>query len=163
MSLRTLLLAFCLLAVPAAACAQDFAHPWQPRSGDEWTDARLADVNAYAARYRDAFVDELVRYFDAPRELVEELVVDRRWAPGDVYQACAIARVSGRPCRTVLDAWAEGYADGWEPIARRFGIEPGSPAALRLRQLLVDSYGRWSRPIEPDAAVQPAAKATPAG
>ena len=163
MNPRALLLALCLVAAPLAACAQDFAHPWQPRSGDDWTDARLADVNAYAARYRDAFVDELVRYFDAPRELVEELVVDRRWAPGDVYQACAIARVSGRPCRAVLDAWAEGYGEGWEPIARRFGIEPDSPAELRLKQSLVDSYRRWARPIELDEALQRAARADPGG
>lgn len=150
MNFRTALLALCLLFC-AAAVAQDFAHPWDPRSGDAWTDRQLADVNAYAARYRDAYTDELVRYFDAPRTLVTELVVERRWAPGDVYYACAIARVAGRPCRTVADAWAQEYADGWAPIARRMGIAPGSPEALRLKLAFVDSYAHWARPVELDA------------
>lgn len=149
MSIRSVLFALCLFC--AAAMAQDFAHPWNPRSGDAWTDRQLADVNAYAARYRDAYIDELVRYFDAPRELVTELLVERRWAPGDVYYACAIARVAGRPCRAVADAWAQGYAEGWEPIVRQMGIKPGSPEALRLKMALVDSYAHWARPIQLDA------------
>ena len=151
MSFRFVLLAFCLLCVAAAAAAQDFAHPWDPRSGDAWTDRQLADLNAYAARYRDAFTDELARYFDAPRDLVTELLVERRWAPGDVYYACAIARVAGRPCRAIADAWAQDYAEGWAPIARRMGIAPGSPEAVRLKLAFVDSYAHWARPIELDA------------
>jgi len=151
MSFRTAVLAFCLLCAATAAVAQDFAHPWDPRSGDAWTDRQLADVNAYAARYRDAFIDELVRYFDAPRELVTELLVERRWAPGDVYYACAIARVAGRPCRALADAWAQDYAEGWAPIARRMGIAPGSPEAMRLKLAFVDSYAHWARPVELDA------------
>ena len=149
MSIRNALFALCLFC--ASAVAQDFAHPWNPRTGDAWTDRQLADVNAYAARYRDAYIDELVRYFDAPRALVTELMVERRWAPADVYYACAIARVAGRPCRAVADIWAQGYAEGWEPIARRMGVAPDSPEAMRLKLGFVDSYAHWARPIELDA------------
>lgn len=148
---RSLLLLLCLAC--AAAVAQDFAHPWDPRSGDAWTDRQLADVNRYATRYRDAFTDELARYFDAPRELTTELLVERRWAPGDVYYACVIARVAGRPCRAVADAWAQDYADGWAPIAQRMGIAPGSPEAMRLKLAFVDSYAHWARPVELDAGL----------
>jgi hypothetical protein len=146
---RAALFALCLFC--ASVMAQDFAHPWNPRTGDTWTDRQLADVNTYAARYRDAYIDELVRYFDAPRMLVTELLVERRWAPGDVYYACAIARVAGRPCRAVADVWAQGYAEGWEPIVRQMGIASGSDEATRLKLGFVDSYAHWARPIELDA------------
>ena len=137
----------------APLSAQDAAHEWNPRTGDAWTDRQLADVNAYAARYPDAFVDELVRYFDLPRALAGELIGERRWAPGDVYYACALAQVAGRPCRAALDAWADGHADGWAAIAGSLGIAPRSESAARVRMAFVDSYARWARPIAPDASL----------
>src|SRR5690606_20329634 len=54
-----------------AAPAPEAAPAWAPRTGDAVVDARLADINAYAARYPEAFIDELERYFDAPRPLLE--------------------------------------------------------------------------------------------
>jgi hypothetical protein len=148
-ALRAWLLAACmLLAVPLHA--QDYAHAWDPRTGDDWTDGQLADVNAYGQRYPDAFVDELVRYFGAPRALVTELVVDRRWAPGDVYYACAIARVVGRPCRALTDAWARRHAEGWEAVRADAGIAAEGAEAGRLRQAFIESYARWDRPIDAD-------------
>lgn len=147
------LIALTLLAAasPAAFAQDDVAHAWDPRTGDAWTDARMADVNTYASRYPDAFVDELVRYFDLPRALADDLLGERRWAAGDVYYACALARVAGRPCRATLDAWATGHADGWAPIAGQLGVEPGSAEATRVRMAFVDSYGRWARPLPMDA------------
>ena len=68
-----------------------------PGTGDAVVDRLLVDINDYAARHREAFIDELVRYFDAPRPLVTDVLVERRWAAGDVYYACALARVAGRP------------------------------------------------------------------
>lgn len=143
-----------LAAGSSAAFAQDdAAHAWDPRTGDAWTDARMADVNTYAARYPDAFVDELVRYFDLPRALADDLLGERRWAAGDVYYACALARVAGRPCRATLDAWAAGHAQGWAPIAEQLGVAPKSAEATRLRMAFVDSYGRWARPLPLDAGL----------
>jgi hypothetical protein len=144
------------LAWSSVAGAQRYAHPWDPRSGDAWTDRQLADVNVYATRYHDAFVDELVRYLDAPRALVDDLVVEQRWAPADVYYACAIARVLGRPCRTLTDLWAQRHAEGWEAVRAAAGIEPGTPAAARLRQAFVDSYARWARPLDRAAGTRAA-------
>ena len=34
---------------------------------------------------------------DQEHDLVAELLVNRHWAPGDVYYACSIAQVIGRP------------------------------------------------------------------
>lgn len=144
-----LLLALALsLAAPAALSAQDETAAPGPGTGDAVVDARLADIDIYAARYPQAFVDELVRYFDAPRPLMEELLDKGRHAPGDLYYACALARVSGRPCRGVLearDAAAEG--EDWQAVAARLGVQPGGPRATRLRDGMADSYARWARAL----------------
>jgi len=139
-------LSACML-VAGAVLAQDHAFAWNPRSGDAWIDRQLTDINVYGGRYRGAFIDEIVRYHAAPRELVSELVMQRNWAPGDVYYACAVAQVVGRPCRAVVDAWSTAHADGWETVARQAGIANRPDAVARLKQDITASYARWGRPI----------------
>ena len=134
-----------LLGVGQVA-AQEYAFGWDPRSGDEWVDTWLGDVNEYAARYREPFIDEMVRYHGAPRSLVMELL-DARWAPGDIYYACAISQIIGRPCRYVVAEWERGHADGWGALAERLGVRPGSAEFHRLKRGFVPTYDRWSRPI----------------
>lgn len=134
--------------------AQDFAFGWDPRSGDAWVDTWLGDVNRYGARYREPFVDEMVRNYGAPRELVSELLGPRRWAPGDVYYACALAQVLGRPCRYVVDEWERSHGEGWGAVAQRMGIKPGSPEFHRLKRGFVPTYDRWGRPIAIDAELR---------
>jgi hypothetical protein len=152
--LKSLALALALAAVIGGVAAQDFAFGWNPRTGDAWVDERLADINGYGYRYREAFIDEIVRYHGAPRDLVFELVVDRRWAPGDVYYACALARIVGRPCRYVVDAWNRDHGQGWGEVAKRLGIEPGSDEFHRLKRGFVPSYDRWNRVVELDAELR---------
>jgi len=152
--LATATLVAALVAASGAAAAQDFVFGWNPRTGDDWVDERLTDINGYGYRYREAFIDEIVRYHGAPRELVFELVVDRRWAPGDVYYACAIARIVGRPCRYVVDAWNRDHGQGWGEVAKRLGIEPGSDEFQRLKRGFVPSYDRWNRPVQLDAELR---------
>ncbi len=133
--------------VSGAARAQDHAFAWNPRSGDAWIDRQLADINVYGGRYRGAFIDELVRYHAAPRGLVEELVDKRNWAPGDVYYACAVAQVIGRPCRAIVDAWGQSHAEGWEEVASQVGIAKRPGATARLKRDITESYVRWGRPL----------------
>ncbi|MBB1061200.1 hypothetical protein [Marilutibacter spongiae] len=134
----------------APAWGQD---DWSPRTGDAWVDAWLGDMNRYGASYPDAFIDEIVRYQEAPRALVRELLLDRGWRPGDVYYACGLAAVSGRPCRHVADRWQRDAAGGWGAIAVELGVEPGSAAFMRLKKGFVPSYDRWGRPIRVDDAL----------
>jgi hypothetical protein len=63
-------------------------------------------------------------------------VVTRRWAPGDIYYACAIAQTLGRPCRYVVDEWDRNHGKGWGALAKelgiaRFGRVPSPQARLR--------------------------------
>lgn len=143
--LRLLLIA--LLATGGLVHAQAPAA----RTGDAWTDARLADINVYGATYRDAFVDELVRYHRAPRELVQDLLARPGWSPADVYLACGLALQSGRPCRSVVETYAKDPARGWATVAREVGVVPGSPAFHALKRSVVASYDRWARPLAIDA------------
>lgn len=159
-TLGTILFATCLLA-SGLLLAQDHAFEWNPRSGDAWIDTQLADINTYGSRYRGAFIDEVVRYHAAPRGLVAELVGKRNWAPGDVYYACAVAKVVGRPCRALVDAWGQSHGEGWAEVARQAGIAEHRDAVARLKQDITESYARWGRPpAKVDAAA--AAKTGPA-
>jgi len=144
--------------VMAGAIAQDAAFDWNPRSGDAWVDRQLDDVNRYGARYQQPFVDEMVRYYGAPRELVTELLATRRWAAGDVYYACAIAQSLGRPCREIVDEWERDHGTGWGAVAGSMGIKPGSTQFQHIKRGFATTYDRWARPIvldvEPGGARQ---------
>lgn len=145
-ALKGLVLALALTTA-GGAVAQDFVFSWNPRTGDAWIDTRLTDINRYGYRYREPFIDELVRYYGAPRALVYDLIVNKRWAPGDVYYACAIAQATGRPCREIVTEWQRDHARGWGVIAQRMGIKPGSAEFQRLKRGFVPTYDRWGRPI----------------
>lgn len=130
--------------------AQGYTFGWDPRTGDAWVDSQLDDINRYGSRYREPFVNEMVRYYGAPRDLVSELLDQRKWAPGDVYYACSIAQVLGRPCRYVVDQWDRDHGQGWGTLAQRLGIKPGSAEFHRLKRGFVPTYDRWARPIRID-------------
>ena len=143
-------LAVALAAASGGVVAQDFVFGFNPRSGDVWVDSQLRDMNNYGYRYREPFIDEMVRYHGAPRDLVHDLLVNQRWAPGDIYYACSIASVIGRPCRYVVDQWERDHGQGWGVMAQRMGIKPGSAEFHRLKKGFVPTYDRWARPIELD-------------
>ncbi len=151
--LKTAALALALTVAASGAQAQTFTFGWNPRSGDTWVDVWLGDMNRYGSRYRDPFIDEMVRYHGAPRDLIDDLL-RRRWAPGDIYFACALARSAGRPCRDVADMWERDHGQGWGAMAKRLGIKPGSAEFHRLKRGMVPTYDRWGRPIDLDAQLQ---------
>lgn len=120
-------------------------------TGDDWVDARLPDIDVYAQRYRAAFVDELARYHGTPRAFSERLLDRHAWPAGEVYYACALAAVAGRPCSDVVARRAVARDADWRIVAEQLGIAPGSPQAARLKRGIVASYARWGRPLPLDA------------
>lgn len=120
-------------------------------TGDAWMDAQLADIDRYARRHPGAFIDELVRYRDAPRTLVAALLDERGWVAGDVYFACSLASVTGRSCRFVADQREKSPVSSWSELAAGLGAGVGSEGFFRLKREVVDSYRRWARPLELDA------------
>lgn len=119
-------------------------------TGDPWLDDRLIDMGRYAERYRDAFIDELVRYGGAARGPLTRLMETPGWDPGDVYFACSLARVTGRSCRLIVDLRRQQPQASWQTLAEGLGAGPGTAPFTRLKRGVVHSYQRWGRPLQLD-------------
>jgi len=151
------------MAVPLDARAQPATLPAGDETGaevpayatgDAWIDGRLADLDGYAARYPDAFVAEVTRYAGVPSGYVQGLLAQPDWRAGDVWFACFLARATEATCRSVVRARSQaGTQTGWKQVAEGFDARPGSDAYAALRLSLADSYRRWARPLQPDAAL----------
>ena len=145
---RAWLFALALL-LPAALCAQEppVHAPYEPRTGDAWIDRALADINDYAARYPDSFVDEVSRYLDVPRDYAQAMLGQPSWRAGDIHFACAFAKVIAKPCREVVRAWSRDHAEGWRGVAKDFDVRPGFMEYKRVREAIRASYAHWARPL----------------
>ncbi len=132
-----------LLAGVFAVGAQAQVISYSPRSGDVWIDTELNYVNDYGRRDRNFFVDDLVSNFGAPRYLVNELLDKRRWEPGDVYYASALAYQARRPLGDVARSYEQNRGQGWGVVAQRMGIKPGSAEFHALKGQVGKSTGRF--------------------
>ena len=150
--IRPLLLAL-LLSFGGVALSQDAFEtaPWAAGTGDAWIDTHLIDINRYAAKHPDAFVDEIVRYHQASRALVEDALDDDGLAPADVYYACLLAQATGRPCRAVLEARRGQPQERWDAVSAALDITRDAVAERRMRDDISASYRRWARPLESKA------------
>lgn len=150
------------LCVAGVAVAQDAAPPGAatataetPGSGDAWIDRQLLDIDRYAARYPDSFLDEVARYAQLPRGYAEALLRERRWPPRDIYFACFLAKAAGLPYREVVRARAAaGPTASWADVANALQVEPGSLTYRTLRHAIVASFDHWDRPIVLDALLR---------
>jgi len=143
MKYRNLLLALGLVFSFNANAFDSYAFGFSPRTGDVWMDAQLGDMNVYANGDRNGFIDDVVVSFGAPRYVVNQYVVDRRWAPGDVYYACALAHQLRVPCLNVLRDYDKNHGQGWGVIAKRMGIRPGSAQFHALKGNVSKSNGKF--------------------
>ncbi|WMJ67612.1 hypothetical protein [Stenotrophomonas sp. 24(2023)] len=153
--LRPLLLS--LLLVPALAPAQQTAErsdAYQVDTGDAWLDAQLADINHYAERYPDAFLDEVARYSGVSRGYVAALLYSHGWQAGDIYFACFWAKASGQSCRDSVRAFSQDPDGGWEAVVRRLPVKPQNLHLRAVRHAVVASFGHWDRPISLDATLK---------
>ncbi len=144
MNFRNCLIALGLaFSFNAQAQVDSYAFGFSPRTGDVWMDAQLGDMNVYSRGDRNGFIDDVVVSFGAPRYVVNEYIVDRRWAPGDVYYGCALAYQLRVPCLNVLRDYDKNHGQGWGVIAKRMGIKPGSAAFHALKGNVDKSNGKF--------------------
>ena len=141
-----------LLAGPVTAA------PFEPRTGDSVVDGQLAELNSLVGPARDAFVDELVAVFGAPRYFVRNLLGPRHWQPGDVYYACALAYRLRRPCADVAREHEQEDGQEWGAVARRAGIRPGTSGFRAIKEQLAKSAAR----LQALATTEPAETEEPA-
>ncbi len=143
MNTNKILLALALgLGLAGIANAQVISY--SPRTGDVWMDSELGYYNGYGRSYQNNFADDIVSNFGAPRYLVNDLLTTRRWNPGDVYYACALAYQAHRPCGDVVNMYDQNRGQGWGVIAMRMGIKPGSAEFHALKGHMGKAHGRYS-------------------
>lgn len=130
------------LACSFGAQAQTISLNYSPRTGDVWLDARLGEINTYGRGNPDYFYDDMYSNYGAPRDYVRELYEDRRWAPGDIYYACALAQLLNRPCREIVSDYDRHPGQGWGAVAQRMGIKPGSAQFHALKGRVDKGHGR---------------------
>ena len=142
MKIRNLVLAATLgLSLAGMASAQVISY--NPRTGDVSVDSQLGYMNDYGRNNRDYFVNDVVTTYGAPRYLVNDLLTTRRWAPGDVYYASALAYQTRRPFGDVVKMYEQDRGQGWGVIAQRMGIKPGSAEFHALKGNVGKSSGRY--------------------
>ncbi len=130
------------LAFAASAQAQTVSLNYSPRTGDVWLDTRLGEINTYGRSDPDYFYDDMYSSYGVPRDYVRELYTDRRWAPGDIYYACALAQMLDRPCREIVSDYDRHPGQGWGALAKRMGIKPGSEQFHALKGRVGKGHGK---------------------
>ena len=121
-----------------------YAYEFAPRSGDPLLDELLYAVNALYAEEPEWYVEDIVRSTGAPRYYVEPLLIERRYAPADVYMMAEAARITGKSFDQVQREFDANRGEGWGVTARRLGIKPGSAEFHRLK----DGAGSLSSRVE---------------
>lgn len=130
------------IALSAAVQAQTVSLNYSPRTGDVWIDARLGEINTYGRGDPDYFYDDMYSSYGVPRDYVRDLYVNQRWAPGDIYYACALAQLIDRPCRDVVSDYSRHPGQGWGALAQRMGIQPGSAQFHALKGRVDRGHGK---------------------
>ena len=151
-----------LLVLPALAAAQQTAEKseaYQVHTGDTWVDAQLQDINHYAERYPDSFLDEVARYAGVSRGYIAALMYTHGWQAGDIYFACFWAHAIERSCRDSVQAWSravaeEGQPRRWQAVLDDLPVTPTNLHWRALRHAIVASHDHWDRPVKLDATLQ---------
>lgn len=154
MAFRIFIALFALATAVAASHAQPAQAPsprYAPDTGDAWIDRQLEDINAYARRYPDSFIDELARYANVRRGYLQALLEQQRLQPGDIYFGCAWTFAINLSCREAVRGWSGDHHDGWKGVVSRLPITPDNLHYRAVRHAIVASYDRWDRPIRLDA------------
>jgi hypothetical protein len=129
------------------------AH-YQPGTNDAWLDAQLADINRYAERYPESFLDELVRYAGISYDYASAMMKQQGWQGGDLYFACFWGKAIDLGCRPLVRLRAQHPDLGWAERVATLPVEPGRLHWRAVRHAVVDSYQRWDRPITLDAVLR---------
>lgn len=159
--LRPLLVAL-LLWLPLSAASQQTAEEsdaYQVATGDAWVDTQLHDINRYAERYPESFLDEVARYAGVSRDYIAALFYTHGWQAGDIYFACFWAKATEHSCRDAVQAWSrfvpdEGEDKRWADVVAKMPVTPTNLHWRALRHAIVASHDHWDRPVTLDATLK---------
>ena len=99
---------------------------YSPSTGDSTLDAVLAALNAAFNDEPEYYSQQIVHETRLQPVVLQEYVVQRRYAPADVYMMGELAQASGKSFGEVARAYEANRAQGWGATARSLGIKPGS-------------------------------------
>jgi hypothetical protein len=125
-----------LLTIAASAAAADVNVSVNLRTGDTFLDARLGDIDVGIVGNVDAYVDDVVVHYGAPRVVIQELVVERHYPPADVTLIAGYAQALQMPVTQVADTYARHRGQGWGVIAKELGVKPGSAQFHAMKRSL---------------------------
>ena len=123
MKLRIATLALALLATSAHA---QYYDDYSPRSGDAYFDELLSDMNVFYVDDPEWVQEQIAYETQIPRVQVRSYIVERNYAPADVYMIGELAQASGKSFGDVASAYDANRSQGWGALARSMGIKPGS-------------------------------------
>ena len=144
MTTRLLALALSAALLPLAAQAQyyyddydygDYVYEddYAPLTGDAGLDALLLSINTLFNDQPDYYAEQLVRETRAQPVVVHEYLVERRYAPADVYMIGELSQLSGKSFTDVARTYDANRGQGWGAVARQLGIKPGSAQFHQLK------------------------------
>ena len=122
-----------VLALAATSASAQYAYDYVPSTGDPTLDAVLETINLLFADEPEYYVEEIVYDTGVPVVYVEEYIVERRYAPSDVWMIAELSQQSGKSFEEVARAFDSNRAQGWGAVARQVGIKPGSPQFHALK------------------------------
>ena len=150
----------------------DYAD-YAPSTGDSGLDLLLTALNAMFANEPEYYSQQIVYETRLEPRVVQDYIVQRHYAPADVYMIGELAQASGKSFADVAKAYDANRDRGWGATARQLGIQPGSAQFHALKNgsnVIVQkgkgrahAPGQQRRAAAVQTAVQPAPHAAPRG
>ncbi len=103
------------------------------KTGDIRLDADLNEINARANLDFGAFKTDLCINYDISEKKIEFMHGSLEMAPGEIYVALEISKISKVPINRVINVYKSHKDHGWGYIAKEVGIKPGSPEFHQLK------------------------------
>jgi hypothetical protein len=128
---RSVLMLVCLFAffvgsIPVFGEEAKTTVTFEAKTGDVEFDGILGNLNSEAQVSIPDFIAELSLSYEVPQETVENLLVNVKIPPADVYMIVATAHILQQPVDGVVAQYKTNQGKGWGVIAQRLGIKPGS-------------------------------------
>ncbi|BAX80039.1 hypothetical protein [Labilibaculum antarcticum] len=102
-------------------------------TGNLQFDSDLNTINANANLDFGAFQTDLSIGYNVPEKEIEHMRGTLNMAPGEIYLALEISKVSNRSVDDVICNYRKHKSRGWGYIAKESGVRPGSAKFHRLK------------------------------
>lgn len=100
---------------------------------DDFLGGWVEQLNVEAKADLGLFKAELSLEFGLPTVKVDQLIVEAKMEPADVYVALELARISEKPVDEVVEVYNVNKTKGWGALAKELGIKPGSAEFKALK------------------------------